>query len=69
MMKRLLRQRLRIALYVLAGATVASFLSMLLVQSLMGGIRDIQLVLGRSFMIGFGLAVFVFFSSRSLLVK
>jgi hypothetical protein len=32
---------------------------MIVVQYFMGGIRDLALALGKSFMIGFGLAIFI----------
>jgi hypothetical protein len=53
------KRKLRRALFVLIGASIASFVTMIVVQALMGGIRDIELIAGKSFMVGFGMAVFI----------
>jgi hypothetical protein len=55
-----MKRRLLRSLYILVGAGTAAFLTMIIVQSFMGGIQHIDLALGKSFMIGFGIAVFVF---------
>lgn len=52
--------RLRRSFWVLVGAGGSAFLTMLIVQLLMGGIRSPEIALGKSFMIGFGLAMFIF---------
>ena len=59
-MKRQLIQRLRKSLIILFGGGTASFLTMLLVQALMGGIRNVEHALGQSILIGIGMAFFVF---------
>jgi len=46
-------------LKVMLSAMLASFVTMMAVQYFMGGIRDIAEALGKSFMIGFGLAFIV----------
>ena len=51
--------RIRRFVMVFVSAGGASFLTMLIVQYFMGGIRDLTLALGKSFMIGFGLAIFI----------
>ena len=51
--------RIRRFLLVFISAGLASFLTMIVVQYFMGGIRDLALALGKSFMIGFGLAIFI----------
>jgi hypothetical protein len=52
-------RRIRKALLVLVGAAAASFLSMIVVQFFMGGVRGIDGVLARSLMIGLGMALVV----------
>jgi hypothetical protein len=59
MKKRELVRLLRKVLLIFIGSMVASFLTMLLIQYLMGGVRDIQPVVGRSIMIGIGLGLTV----------
>jgi hypothetical protein len=54
------RFRIRRSFFVLIGAGSASFLTMMVVQYFMGGIRDVDIALGKAFMIGFGMAVFIF---------
>jgi hypothetical protein len=48
------------SLRVLAFSSVASFMAMIIVQYFMGGIRNLDLAIGKSLMIGFALALFVF---------
>jgi hypothetical protein len=52
--------RLRRSLFVLVGAGGASFLTMIIIQLFMGGIRSPEVAFGKAFMIGFGMAMFVF---------
>ena len=47
-------------LKILIGAGLASFITMITVQYFMGGIKNIEEAVGRSFLIGFGLALLVF---------
>jgi hypothetical protein len=54
------KKRIRSAVFVLVGASLASFVTMLVVQAFMGGVRDIWPVLGKSVMIGLGMAFFIF---------
>jgi hypothetical protein len=53
------KKKIRKAAFVLVGASLASFLTMLVVQVFMGGVRDIAPVLGKSIMIGLGMAFFI----------
>jgi magnesium-transporting ATPase (P-type) len=46
------------------GSTVASFLTMALVQYFMGGVRDIQQVIEKSLMIGIGMGLIVFIAPQ-----
>ncbi|MCK4900673.1 MAG: hypothetical protein KAS38_17965 [Anaerolineales bacterium] len=54
------KKKLRKATIILLFTWVASFLTMMIVQLFMGGIQDVLTTAGRSFMIAFGLAVFIF---------
>jgi hypothetical protein len=68
-MKPQLARRIRKSLLVLAGTAAASFLSMIVVQLLMGGVRGIESVLMRSFMIGLGMALVVFLAPSKKLER
>ncbi len=54
-----LKSRLRRSFFVFTGASGASFLTMMFVQLFMGGIAHVDLALGKSFMVGLGIALFV----------
>jgi hypothetical protein len=54
------KKQFRKFLWILIGSSSASFITMLTVQYFMGGIADIDQVIGKSFLIGFGLALLVF---------
>jgi len=53
-------RRIRRSLFVLVGVSVASFLSMMIVQLFMGGIRGIDAVILKSIMLGLGMALVIF---------
>ena len=59
-MRREQKKKLRRAIYILLLTWVASLATMLIVQYFMGGIQDVVSVVGRSFVIAFGLAAFIF---------
>ena len=63
------KNRLRKAFLIFVAASGASFVTQLLVQLLMGGIQDVDVVLSRSLMIGVGMAVFVIIMPTSKIDK
>jgi hypothetical protein len=48
------------SLWIFVGSSVASFISMIIVQYFMGGIQDVSQIIQRSLLIAFGLATIVF---------
>jgi hypothetical protein len=59
MKKRKIIDLLRKFVLIFIGSTIASFLTMILIQYFMGGVRDIPQIVERSIMIGIGLGFIV----------
>lgn len=54
------KKLLKKSFWILTYSSIASFLTMITVQYFMGGISDVDRVIGRSLLIGLGLALIVF---------
>lgn len=68
-MKRQTIRKIRRSFFVLVMVTVASFLSMLVVQLFMGGIRGVDAVAMKSIMLGLGMALVVFLAPAKKLER
>lgn len=64
MKKREYVRLLRKFLLIFISSTAASFLTIILIQSLMGGVKDIQQIMVRSVMIGISLGLITFVSPQ-----